>query len=134
VADATGAFADKNVADGKQVSISGITLGGADVGNYVLADNSATTTADILRRDALDATTAYAQQLYREPAQDAGSSTGGNGLNFISVASEEEIGECSEWVWPALLMGCGDGKGLEVHQALFWCARHGAQRLDGAIP
>ncbi len=47
VADATGQFADKNVGNGKQVSISGITLGGTDAGNYLLANNSATTTADI---------------------------------------------------------------------------------------
>ncbi len=47
VATATGAFADRNVGTDKTVNVSGITLGGADVANYVLASNSATTTANI---------------------------------------------------------------------------------------
>ncbi|MBT9504673.1 MAG: caspase family protein, partial [Burkholderiaceae bacterium] len=34
---ATGQFADKNVGSAKPVSLSGLTLGGADAGNYVLA-------------------------------------------------------------------------------------------------
>jgi filamentous hemagglutinin family protein len=47
VGSATGNFSDKNVANGKTVNISGITLGGADAGNYTLASNTASTTADI---------------------------------------------------------------------------------------
>jgi gliding motility-associated-like protein len=39
---ATGTFADKNVGTGKAVSISGFTLGGADAGNYSLAQPSST--------------------------------------------------------------------------------------------
>lgn len=48
-ATATGAFVDKDVADGKTVTISKITLTGGDAGNYVLAGtgNQAGTTADI---------------------------------------------------------------------------------------
>ena len=42
-----GAFSDRNVANGKTVTISGITLGGADAGNYILASSNATTTANI---------------------------------------------------------------------------------------
>ncbi|UDF32960.1 UNVERIFIED_ORG: YDG domain-containing protein (plasmid) [Roseateles sp. XES5] len=49
VAAATGAFADRNAGSGKQVGISGLSLGGLDAGNYVLADSTATTTADIAR-------------------------------------------------------------------------------------
>jgi hypothetical protein len=37
VATASGAFADKHAGTGKTVNISGITLGGADAGNYNLA-------------------------------------------------------------------------------------------------
>ncbi|OYO30624.1 YDG domain-containing protein, partial [Janthinobacterium sp. PC23-8] len=48
-ASASGAFADKNAALGKAVAINGITLGGADAGNYTLAANTASTTADISR-------------------------------------------------------------------------------------
>ena len=42
-----GTFGDKNAAAGKTVTISGLGLGGADAGNYVLASNQAGTTADI---------------------------------------------------------------------------------------
>ncbi|MDP1045102.1 YDG domain-containing protein, partial [Klebsiella pneumoniae] len=38
---------DKNVANGKTVSITGLTLGGTDAGNYTLASNTASTTANI---------------------------------------------------------------------------------------
>ncbi len=44
------AFADKNAGTGKAVSVSGISLGGADAGNYNLANNTAATTADIGKR------------------------------------------------------------------------------------
>lgn len=47
VASASGTFSDKNVANGKTVNISGITLSGTDAGNYVLTDSSATANADI---------------------------------------------------------------------------------------
>ena len=40
-------FGDKNVGSGKSVTVSGITLGGADAGNYTLASTTADTTADI---------------------------------------------------------------------------------------
>src|SRR5204862_2071943 len=49
VATATGAFADKEVGATKPVSITGITLGGADSGNYILTTNTAATTANITR-------------------------------------------------------------------------------------
>lgn len=48
VATADGQFIDSAVGAGKTVNISGITLGGVDAGNYILADNTATTTASIL--------------------------------------------------------------------------------------
>ncbi|MGL6161261.1 YDG domain-containing protein, partial [Microbulbifer sp.] len=47
VATASGAFADKNAGSDKTVTISGLTLGGGDAGNYTLADDTATTSADI---------------------------------------------------------------------------------------
>ena len=49
VATATAAFSDKNAATGKTVGITGLSLGGADAGNYTLASNTATTTADIAK-------------------------------------------------------------------------------------
>jgi hypothetical protein len=47
VATATGNFSDKNVADGKTVDITGLTLGGVSAVNYNLTTNTATTTANI---------------------------------------------------------------------------------------
>jgi MBG domain (YGX type)/YDG domain/HYR domain len=44
-AGATGSFADKNVGIGKPVQVTGLTIGGADAGNYLLTQPTAT--ADI---------------------------------------------------------------------------------------
>uniref|UniRef100_UPI002FCDB4C9 YDG domain-containing protein n=1 Tax=Massilia sp. S19_KUP03_FR1 TaxID=3025503 RepID=UPI002FCDB4C9 len=44
---ATAAFGDKNAASGKAVSVSGVTLSGADAGNYTLASSTASTSAAI---------------------------------------------------------------------------------------
>jgi hypothetical protein len=44
------AFADKNVGTAKPVSVSGISLAGADASNYSLASTSASATADITAR------------------------------------------------------------------------------------
>ncbi|ENN88534.1 Filamentous hemagglutinin outer membrane protein [Rhizobium freirei PRF 81] len=56
VATSGGAFANKNAGTGKTVNISGLTLGGADVGNYTLASDTATTTADIAKATISDIT------------------------------------------------------------------------------
>ncbi|MEW7009117.1 YDG domain-containing protein, partial [Lentilitoribacter sp. EG35] len=45
----TGTFADKNAGTGKTVSVAGITLGGADAGNYTF-NTTASDTADITAR------------------------------------------------------------------------------------
>jgi filamentous hemagglutinin family protein len=50
VASGTGTFSDKNVANGKTVTITGLTLGGADAGNYNLTSATASTIADITAR------------------------------------------------------------------------------------
>ena len=47
VAAGSASFADKNVGTGKTVGIIGLTLGGADAGNYSLASTTTSTTADI---------------------------------------------------------------------------------------
>ncbi len=49
VATATGAFDNKNAGTGKTVNITGLSLSGADVGNYTLTDTTATTTATIFK-------------------------------------------------------------------------------------
>ncbi|HTN94301.1 MAG TPA: YDG domain-containing protein [Gallionella sp.] len=47
VSGATGTFSNKNVGTAKTVNISGITLGGADAGNYSLSGSTASATANI---------------------------------------------------------------------------------------
>jgi len=47
IANASGAFGDKNAGTGKAVTISGLALAGADAGNYTLDSTSAVATADI---------------------------------------------------------------------------------------
>jgi hypothetical protein len=44
---ASATFADKNVGNGKAVSVSGISISGADAGNYTLLNITAATTANI---------------------------------------------------------------------------------------
>ena len=40
-------FSDKNVANGKTINVAGISISGADAGNYTLTDPTTTTTANI---------------------------------------------------------------------------------------
>src|ERR1043166_668088 len=47
------AFADKNVASGKTVTVSGITISGTDAANYQLANTTASATASITSRPLL---------------------------------------------------------------------------------
>ncbi|WP_374581737.1 YDG domain-containing protein [Pseudoduganella sp.] len=57
------AFADKNAGNGKTVSVSGITLSGADASNYTLSATTASTTANITQR-ALAVTASAAGKVY----------------------------------------------------------------------
>jgi filamentous hemagglutinin family protein len=50
VTGGSAAFADKNAGSGKAIAVSGITLSGADQGNYVLASSTASGAADITAR------------------------------------------------------------------------------------
>ena len=59
----TAAFADKNVAIGKTVTVTGITISGPDAGNYTLAATTSTTTADIIARP-LTITATAANKVY----------------------------------------------------------------------
>jgi hypothetical protein len=50
VATSTGNFDNWNVGTGKTVNITGLTLGGTDANNYTLAEATASTTADITKK------------------------------------------------------------------------------------
>ena len=60
---ASASFADKNAGNGKTVTVSGITLGGEDAGNYTLASTTGSTSADILKRS-LNATATGLNKTY----------------------------------------------------------------------
>ncbi len=47
LASAPAVFADKNVGEGKTVTVDGITIGGTDAANYTLSNTTTTTTAGI---------------------------------------------------------------------------------------
>ena len=49
-ADASATFTDKNVGNGKGVTVSGITIAGTDAGNYTLSSTTATTSANLIPR------------------------------------------------------------------------------------
>jgi hypothetical protein len=57
------AFSDKNVGIGKTVSVSGIAIAGADAFNYQLQNTTASTTANITKRD-LTVTASAANKYY----------------------------------------------------------------------
>ena len=76
---ATGTFADANVGTGKIVNISGLTLGGASVANYVLAGaNQQTTTADITGA-AITPVVSLANWTYGSPNNPSVTGNTGNG-------------------------------------------------------
>jgi len=85
VATATGAFTDKNAGTGKTVNISGLSLGGADVGNYTLASTTASTTADIAKAVIAAITGITAADKVYDGTTDATLSTSGAGFtNMIA--------------------------------------------------
>ena len=76
VASASGAFTDKNAGTGKTVNITGISLGGADAGNYNLT-STATTSAANINKAALTATANDVIKTY-----DGQAFSGGNGISY----------------------------------------------------
>lgn len=75
-------FADKDAGDNKKVNVSAITLGGADSGNYILADTSLTdkaTTAKITAKD-ITLTWSGTDKAYDGQPLNIGAAVSGNGL------------------------------------------------------
>ncbi len=83
---ASGAFADSNAANGKTVTISGYSLGGADAGNYDLNIPSVTVLANITRAPL----SVRANDLSK--AYDGVPFTGGNGLTFTGFVAGQGQG------------------------------------------
>ena len=80
VSSASGTFADKNAGNGKTVDITGVVLGGADAGNYTLADDTATASADIAKASISAVTGITAQNRTYDGTTDAGLNTGSAGF------------------------------------------------------
>ena len=70
VADTLSTFADKNAGAGKTVTVSGITLGGADAGNY--SYNTSTTTLASITPKAAIVTATGVNKVYDGTTADAG--------------------------------------------------------------
>jgi len=103
----TAAFADKNVATGKTVSVSGIALSGADAANYSLTGTTATTTADI-NPAALTVTAKDDHKIYSGVGY-----SGGNGVTYDGFVG----GETSAVLGGALTYG-GTSQGA-VHTGTY---------------
>ncbi len=84
---ATGAFADKNVGNGKAVTVSGVTLTGADAGNYVLSSTSANGTASITPATLTVGASTIADKVY-----DATTVASVNGVALTGVIGGDAIG------------------------------------------
>ncbi|WP_225422711.1 YDG domain-containing protein, partial [Pseudomonas huaxiensis] len=93
VTSASGAFTDKNAGNGKSVDISAIVLGGADADNYTLADNTATTSADIAKASISAVTGITAQNRTYDGTTDASLNYDGSG--FTGRFGDDELSVAS---------------------------------------
>ena len=95
---ATGAFVDANAGVNKTVNISGLSLGGAQAGNYTLTGTGATATATISPR-AITVTAVANTKVYdagttasATPIVTSGALQGSDALNFTEAYSTKNVG------------------------------------------
>jgi hypothetical protein len=91
VKTATGTFANKNVGIDKAVSITGITLGGNDAGNYILTTTTAADTADIVAREITAVTGITANDKTYDGTTTAGLVTTGAGIGFTGMITKDDL-------------------------------------------
>lgn len=84
---ATGAMADAHADSNKEVTISGLTLGGTSAGNYVLAENGnqTTTTVNISKQAATALTLTAKNAVYTAVAYDAKNVTPSRNANDVHL-------------------------------------------------
>lgn len=84
---ATGAMADGHAGNDKEVTISGLTLGGTSAGNYVLAEtgNQTTTTVNISKQAATALTLTAKNAVYTAAAYDAKNVTPSRNANDVKL-------------------------------------------------
>jgi hypothetical protein len=98
-ASGTYAFADKNAGTGKTVTASGVTLAGADAGNYTLA-STATDTADIAKRGLTGALTAGAKTY-------DGTTTATGSISLTGVLTGETVSASGAYAFADRNAGAG---------------------------
>jgi hypothetical protein len=91
-------FSDRNAGSGKTVTVTGISISGTDVGNYVLGNITASTTADITARaievtgisdsKTYDATTASS----KSPSITLGSLVAGDNATYTQIFDSKNAG------------------------------------------
>ena len=91
VATATGNFDTPNVGVGKTVTITGLSLGGADVGNYNLTNTTATTTADITKASITAITGITANNKVYDSTRSATLVTTVGGIGFTGILSGDVL-------------------------------------------
>ena len=87
---AAGAFADKNVAAGKAVTVTGNTISGTDAGNYTLLQQTGLT-ANITPKE-INATDITADDKSYDGTTDAALNTAGAGLSGVIVGDTTALG------------------------------------------
>ena len=114
VSYAAAAFADKNVQNGKTVSVSGITISGTDATNYTLQNTTASTTANITVRS-ITVTAAGNSKTYdgtdsasATPTITAGSVASGDTPDFIETYGDDNVGP-SKTLTPSGAVEDGNG-------------------------
>lgn len=97
-------FLDKNAGSGKALSVSGITLGGTDAGNYVLASSTASGSADIAARS-LNVTASGVDRIY-DGSTNASVTFGDNriGNDVLSISGNASFAD----------KNAGNGKAVSV--------------------
>src|SRR5690606_12957626 len=122
VASATGAFATKDAGENKEVTISGIALGGADAGNYELASSTAMATATIAPRVVIlrgsrvyDGTRDLAAGIFTLHNLVEGETLS---LSGSGQMADKHAGDGKEVTLVSLALGDGDGGGLASNYTL----------------
>ncbi|WP_315128708.1 YDG domain-containing protein [Comamonas antarctica] len=95
VSEASASFRDKNAGLAKDVDVTGITLGGADAGNYTLANTTATVKADISKAEISSVSGITAQNRTYDGTISAVLNTQDSAFNGMVVGDELTVSKAS---------------------------------------
>jgi hypothetical protein len=109
---ASATFSDRNVGIAKTVTVTGISTSGVDVGNYVLGNTTASTTADITAR-AVEVTGTSDSKTYdgtttssKSPVMTAGPLVAGDSATYTQVFDSKNAGV--RWLIPSIVIADGN--------------------------